>query len=1021
MKLHKHIGSTELVYYAMIIMSTFVIVTSTDHLQTCEEVVQSAKISATSDQGLKWFKWARIFSYCRQYNSAYDHGCSSLGCKDCLGVCFMKDDIRNVTILCERNCSTKACKDGCRFYTKIFVENERENFSLYSNIRKPVVTTTNKINESFRMAGVGLSWLSVFSNDTSKLPSLYLITLRANKDTSNNEYILALTKNTHYSVQIKNMCDQVYSGYHNELDLKFSFTIYPINFFGPTNITNAKDLKINMKSKFIRPLESSIPQNVSVGQPYFEKSGQDTYDHIVWGIDWARLTNITTRVRYSYKISSCTDIQNYIALLQLNPRRHIEVEKGRPAIMKISNTKDDKLATCAITFELRAKQGECFYGEPFTNTIKYGGCKTVNGYTNPCGAVPTLPPARIDTLIYDFNVTIIATECVKDYSDACPDNANITCQFCNTTKYGIEIKWNHPPNVLLINEYTIRWGQMQPPMNMFFDKNNENTEKLSSDTFSFMAKFAINKTTNVGFQVHAETNLSSLTWPFQYKSINKIILKSLEPRPLSPTFATTTSPDKNNSTTVIAVVVVLVLTAGCSIIMFIIYRRRSNIEKRNFHSNEIKMEEQQTAVIADEWELSSSYLTMEEKIGEGAFGNVYCALMKTSELRKTPYATQCNGIKLMGEKAKVAVKFVKDGAHEMEYKDFYEEITLMKDIGYHENIVNMIGCSTSTRPLCLVLEFMNRGDLLHYMREFRKNEMCAGAGVSDNSAEEEEHLSPRDIMSFSWQIACGMEYLGLNNVVHRDLAARNILINDDKKIKISDFGLSRFVSDELIYVSNNKSRKLPVKWMSIEAIYHQEFTTASDVWAYGIVLFEIVTLGGTPYPSIGNRELCKMLKSGYRMDKPENCEDTVYDIMLHCWNEIPTQRPTFTELREHLEGLVEKGEMYFSFDIDENDTYYNFASFKSIPSDADDDGDDVFSKDFAEKPIQIKPLNRSRDSSIQSRNSSLKSRASGKNDELKVDINSNRYVSPQSINVFKDGKNLSPFDNQGFDEDGEKS
>ncbi|XP_065640053.1 proto-oncogene tyrosine-protein kinase receptor Ret isoform X3 [Hydra vulgaris] len=363
-------------------------------------------------------------------------------------------------------------------------------------------------------------------------------------------------------------------------------------------------------------------------------------------------------------------------------------------------------------------------------------------------------------------------------------------------------------------------------------------------------------------------------------------------------------------------------------------------------------------------------IVFDKKIGEGAFGNVFIAKINTQVISKTMYAKQSQ---LVSDDVKndltVAVKLLKDGANQSEFDNFCDEIDLMKKIGYHQYIVNMIGYSKVKKPLCLVLEYMENGNLLHFLRNtrnkktlisrenIRHNKMVfrnfkmpscltiAILGQLRNTEETQSFMStenpknletvkliqneslsseiitPNDLLNFAWQISSGMEYLSSIKLVHCDLAARNILVGATKNIKISGFGLTRKSNENLTYLSC-KSRRLPVKWMAVEALFDHMFTSYSDVWAYGIVLFEIVTLGGSPYPTVSDCELLPLLKSGFRMDRPKNCAQPMYDIMVKCWNEDPLQRPTFTELRKLFEEIISRGDSYISFDIDEENSCY---------------------------------------------------------------------------------------------------
>lgn len=169
---------------------------------------------------------------------------------------------------------------------------------------------------------------------------------------------------------------------------------------------------------------------------------------------------------------------------------------------------------------------------------------------------------------------------------------------------------------------------------------------------------------------------------------------------------------------------------------------------------------------------------------------------------------------------------------------------------------------------------------------------------------EDIEIQPKDLMIIARQIVVAMEYLTSLKILHRDLAARNVLVCDNNLVKISDFGLSRDVYQDNVYFKIGNGR-LPIRWMALESLTHQKYTAQSEVWSFGVLLWEIVTLGATPYPGIDTKDIIGLLKNGYRMERPPNCSKELFAIMSNCWKTNPKERPTFTDLRQQFDALLE--------------------------------------------------------------------------------------------------------------------
>ncbi|XP_059909482.1 fibroblast growth factor receptor 1-A-like [Gadus macrocephalus] len=288
------------------------------------------------------------------------------------------------------------------------------------------------------------------------------------------------------------------------------------------------------------------------------------------------------------------------------------------------------------------------------------------------------------------------------------------------------------------------------------------------------------------------------------------------------------------------------------------------------------------------WELSRERLVMGKRLGEGCFGQVVMGEALGLDKEKPNRVT------------KVAVKMLKSDATEKDLSDLISEMEMMKIIGKHKNIINLLGACTQDGPLYVIVEFASKGNLREYLRARRPPGMEYCYNPDQVPV---ENMSIKDLVSCAYQVARGMEYLSSKKCIHRDLAARNVLVTDDNVMKIADFGLARDIH-HIDYYKKTTNGRLPVKWMAPEALFDRIYTHQSDVWSFGVLLWEIFTLGGSPYPGVPVEELFKLLKDGHRMDKPSTCTHQLDMMMRDCWNAVPSHRPTFKQLVEDLDRCL---------------------------------------------------------------------------------------------------------------------
>ncbi|KAM9677702.1 ephrin type-A receptor 5 isoform 8-T8 [Trichechus inunguis] len=434
-------------------------------------------------------------------------------------------------------------------------------------------------------------------------------------------------------------------------------------------------------------------------------------------------------------------------------------------------------------------------------------------------------------------------------------------------KNSISLSWQEPdrPNGIIL-EYEIKYFEKDQETSYTIIKSKETTVTAEGLKPASVYVFQIRARTAAGYGIFSRR--------FEFETI--------------PVSVAASSDESQIPIIAVSVTVGVILLAV--VIGFLLSGRRCGYskakqdpeeEKMHFHNGHIKLpgvrtyidphtyEDPNQAVHEFAKEIEASCTTIERVIGAGEFGEVCSGRLKLPGKRELP----------------VAIKTLKVGYTEKQRRDFLGEASIMGQFD-HPNIIHLEGVVTKSKPVMILTEYMENGSLDTFLK---KND---------------GQFTVIQLVGMLRGIAAGMRYLSDMGYVHRDLAARNILINSNLVCKVSDFGLSRVLEDDPEAAYTTRGGKIPIRWTAPEAIAFRKFTSASDVWSYGIVMWEVVSYGERPYWEMTNQDVIKAVEEGYRLPSPMDCPAALYQLMLDCWQKDRNSRPKFEEIVSMLDKLI---------------------------------------------------------------------------------------------------------------------